>query len=39
VLHDFLYDIHSYERVIHRLADRHEHRFLVEQVMELLATS
>ena len=24
VLHDFPYDIHSYERVIPRLADRHE---------------
>ena len=23
----------------HRLADRHEHRYMVEQVMELLATS
>jgi hypothetical protein len=37
VLHDFPYDIHSYECVISRLADRHEHRYMVEHVMELLA--
>jgi hypothetical protein len=36
VLHDFPYDIHSYEGVIPRLADRHEHGYMVEQVMELL---
>ena len=39
VLHDFPYDIHSYEGVIPRLADCRERGFLVEQVMELLATS
>ncbi len=39
LLHGFPYDIHSYECVIPRLADRHERGFLVEQVMELLATS
>jgi hypothetical protein len=39
VLHGFPYDIHSYEGVIPRLADRHERAFLIEQVMELLATS
>jgi pimeloyl-ACP methyl ester carboxylesterase len=39
VLHGFPYDIHSYEGVMPRLADRHERGFLVEQVMELLATS
>ena len=38
LLHDFLHDIHSYEGVIPRLADRHEHRFMVEHVLELLAT-
>jgi hypothetical protein len=37
--HDFLYDIHSYEGVIPRLAGHHEHRFMVEHVLELLATS
>ena len=39
VLHDFPYDIHSYEGVIPRLADRHERGCMVEQVMELLGTS
>jgi hypothetical protein len=39
LLHDFLYDIHSYEGVISRLADRHEHGYMVEHVLELLATS
>jgi pimeloyl-ACP methyl ester carboxylesterase len=39
LLHGFPYDIHSYEGVIPRLADRHEHGSMVEQVMELLATS
>ena len=39
LLHDFLYDIHSYEGVIPRLTDRHERGLLVEHVMELLATS
>ena len=39
VLHDFPYDIHSYEGVIPRLAGRHEHGYMVEHVLELLATS
>jgi hypothetical protein len=39
LLHGFPYDIHSYEGVIPRLADRHECGVLAEQVMELLATS
>jgi pimeloyl-ACP methyl ester carboxylesterase len=39
LLHDFLYDIHSYESVIPRLTDRHEHGYMVEHVLELLATS
>jgi hypothetical protein len=39
VLHDFPYNIHSYECVIPRLADRDQHGFLIGQVLELLATS
>jgi pimeloyl-ACP methyl ester carboxylesterase len=39
LLHGFPYDIHSYEGVIPRLADRRERGFMVEQVMELLDTS
>jgi hypothetical protein len=31
VLHDFPYDIHSYECVIPRLADRHEHGYMVAE--------
>ena len=39
LLHGSPYDIHSYEGVIPRLADRHERGFLIEQVMELLDTN